>query len=724
MPALQIVDLNNAKTDVDHIADIANSEELTATDRLGRTKRTLAGIDAEAESRMDANDAEALSRMDVIDTAAETQRENIQDAADLVLAGAGYAVPVAYTSGLSMTLQTQTVTYDGAVYAPIQSELPFTTSGTFETAKFRLIQGVSGADLAAPTGSALVGFAASGAGAGSRTLEAKSREIVSLTDFHANGVSGAMVTGDGVTDCAGGYAAALATGAIVFEPPGTFLINSKIAIPSGAIMRGAGVEATTVRSGVIGDSLFYTTASAAGFIHMSDKTIDGNGLTGASGNGHAINFIDPTIDGGSHSPQFCTLERLYIRDFKGNDVVPGSASTFEACGIVQADGLQNVYRDVIVQNCGHGFYFYRAQNTKLINCAADSVMKAALIVYDCENVSAEKCDFVDAADGVPSTNYPVSFGSATVISYQNENFVLSDCKLKNTNGGCLIRSILSDGDVIEKCWLRADSLTDNVHKGIYAERSAGLRIIYNVFSPANSGFTLRKYQQIELYTTQTNEPWSATIAYNYFGDVPGMTIEYNIKVNGNATTRRFAGLKLTDNQFGWRNGSSSASVVEADILFENCVALVCEAGGNVHYAGTNVTRTVGVKRASTATLTNCKVGPSHFQASGGTITANYDGLVEAGTVSADKGDASVTLTVGVSEQTAVWNTALTTGRSVSLSTVGAYNGAKFRIVRTANSTGAFNLSVGTGPLKNLAAGQWCEVEFDGSAWVLTAFGSL
>lgn len=33
-------------------------------------------------------------------------------------------------------------------------------------------------------------------------------------------------------------------------------------------------------------------------------------------------------------------------------------------------------------------------------------------------------------------------------------------------------------------------------------------------------------------------------------------------------------------------------------------------------------------------------------------------------------------------------------------------------------------SLGTGPLKALAAGQWCEVDYDGSAWVLTAFGSL
>ena len=62
--------------------------------------------------------------------------------------------------------------------------------------------------------------------------------------------------------------------------------------------------------------------------------------------------------------------------------------------------------------------------------------------------------------------------------------------------------------------------------------------------------------------------------------------------------------------------------------------------------------------------------------------------------------------------------------AVTLATSTALNGSKFRIVRTANATGAFNLNVGTGPLKALTAGQWCDVEYNGSAWFLSAFGSL
>ncbi len=45
MAAVSITDLNNAKLDVDHMADLATSSELEATDRFGNTKKTWAGIE-------------------------------------------------------------------------------------------------------------------------------------------------------------------------------------------------------------------------------------------------------------------------------------------------------------------------------------------------------------------------------------------------------------------------------------------------------------------------------------------------------------------------------------------------------------------------------------------------------------------------------------------------------------------------------------------------------
>lgn len=64
------------------------------------------------------------------------------------LATLGYLPPVTYAAGIQLSLATQTVQYGADTYAAKLSSLPFTTSGVFETANFRLIQGVTGADLA------------------------------------------------------------------------------------------------------------------------------------------------------------------------------------------------------------------------------------------------------------------------------------------------------------------------------------------------------------------------------------------------------------------------------------------------------------------------------------------------------------------------------------------------------------------------------------------------
>jgi parallel beta-helix repeat protein len=108
--------------------------------------------------------------------------------------------------------------------------------------------------------------------------------------------------------------------------------------------------------------------------------------------------------------------------------------------------------------------------------------------------------------------------------------------------------------------------------------------------------------------------------------------------------------------------------------------------------------------------------PTNFAGASGTSTINV-----AQRISFDKGDASVTVTCLTDPDTTLYNTPLTANRTVTLSTIGAWNGAKFRTVRTANATGASTLTVGS---KALAAGQWVEHTFAAGTWVETAFGSL
>ena len=127
--------------------EVVSGSNATYTDRLGISRRTMAGIDA---------------------------------AADVVLGGLGYAPPVAYASGIALTLTTQTVEYSGEVYAPKLANLPFTTTTwATDSSKFRLIQGVAATDLAASGGASMIGYMPAGTGAVATDVEEKLRELES-----------------------------------------------------------------------------------------------------------------------------------------------------------------------------------------------------------------------------------------------------------------------------------------------------------------------------------------------------------------------------------------------------------------------------------------------------------------------------------------------------------------------------------------------------------------
>ncbi len=94
-------------------------------------------------------------------------------------------------------------------------------------------------------------------------------------------------------------------------------------------------------------------------------------------------------------------------------------------------------------------------------------------------------------------------------------------------------------------------------------------------------------------------------------------------------------------------------------------------------------------------------------------------------VTADVGDADVTLTNASSARIARYNTALTANRAVTLATANAKEGAKFWVVRGSGATGNFTLDVG-GLATLRAPGEYCMVAYDAgtAAWVLVQWGIL
>jgi len=99
------------------------------------------------------------------------------------------------------------------------------------------------------------------------------------------------------------------------------------------------------------------------------------------------------------------------------------------------------------------------------------------------------------------------------------------------------------------------------------------------------------------------------------------------------------------------------------------------------------------------------------------IALYYEGLDK---ISADRGDANVTLVSGTDVYTQRFATTLTSNRTVTLGT--GHLGLKYRVVRT--GLGSFTLDVGGLKTIPSATAAFVDVEHDGTAWRLTGYGTL
>ena len=252
-----------------NLDNFANGTASSYIDRLGVSRRSLAGIDS---------------------------------AADNVLNSIGYSVPVAYTSGISMTLTSQTVEYSGVIYAPLSSALPFTTSSWgIDEAKFRAIQ-VTDADL--------ITYTPAGTGAVPTTVQSKLREFVSVKDFGA--------VGDGVTDDTAAIQLAIDSGASgVFFPAGIYNVSKTSAFSADFPNNDQPCLFIKNKTGLklYGESgaKLITSKHAQGILELqlcSDVTIDGLEFQGAG------NY--PPLDGNTgRGEKGTTTEGYYTAGFWG-----------------------------------------------------------------------------------------------------------------------------------------------------------------------------------------------------------------------------------------------------------------------------------------------------------------------------------------------------------------------------------------------------------------------
>lgn len=185
------------------------------------------------------------------------------------------------------------------------------------------------------------------------------------------------------------------------------------------------------------------------------------------------------------------------------------------------------------------------------------------------------------------------------------------------------------------------------------------------------------------------------------------------------------------------DGAVSADTVPGRLVFHTSNSggtsterMRLDSSGNLQMGGANTVidaNRIHVHRSYTiATLPSAVTGGtiyvSDLGGGGGLMWSdgtNWRRLTEAGVATVNT-DANFTLTPLTSAPDQTHTGTLTANRTITLSTTNAYNGARFCVTRTGG--GAFTLSVGG--LKSLSQNQWAEVVYNGSAWVLSAYGTL
>lgn len=385
---------------------------------------------------------------------------------------------------------------------------PAVSAGTGSDAALRT-------DLAASGGAALVGFIQAGAGAGLRTMQAKERDIVSVLDFHANGVSGAMVDPTGVTESTLGIQAADVAGTDVYFPPGIYKCATSASLTIGSATagdkkwRGAGQNKSVLTAA--GANSIVKNDFACTNIVIEDLGFNGNGVAPT-----CITLGDAVSGVGG-----ITLDRVW-------------ASSATTINIELKHVSYTTIRDTYARYCeyaGAGQGISIGNGSTFINlegCQFLALGQALVILGGSSAIRLKGCDFYSSATANASASFLVIQDSNHVwldrCSFENL-MVFTDAlvKIKAPSGGGLYTSDVTFTD----CYCNGLPYANDLfylENGVYNIKFQGVRaitpnggkyILNNL--AAGSLVSADKCIALANYTDTAQTPWSVSNCSNAAG---------------------------------------------------------------------------------------------------------------------------------------------------------------------------------------------------------------
>jgi len=226
-------------------------------------------------------------------------------------------------------------------------------------------------------------------------------------------------------------------GGIIRVPAGVYKITTPVVFSSTTVgylaVKGDG-PCTKIVNNVTGNPsnpCFLIQAKSPYFV-FEDLQIYGNGLTGASGNGHAIAFINPDASGvagvTTFYPQSVILRNVFVQGHLGTGKDSAGSST-PACAVYIYGVTGHDHDSCIYYNNAIGVRVIRSEKIHFNSCTIDAngVGVNALYIDSCQNVTFDNGILNGAGIGGATDGCLFVVGSLQV----SNNIILSKSRAKN-----------------------------------------------------------------------------------------------------------------------------------------------------------------------------------------------------------------------------------------------------------------------------------------------------
>lgn len=375
-------------------------------------------------------------------------------------------------------------------------------------------------------------------------------------------------TTPGTTDMAPAIEAAVAVasakgGGTVELLATTYGIGSTVEISdavNGIHIRGAGQAATVLQNNITGAAApcAILIDAAANYFVLEGFELDGNNLTGASGNGNGICAVNPGV---VLAPQHVAIRDVTIRQHRGTGQDETGAS-IPATGFFGYKSAAFVWDHVFIFECAVGLRLHEMEDSQWFGGVIDDCDDTALWLQDSHAIGFFGGDFQNSGGGDATDGIAYGTDNESITFFGGE-FKNGDPYLVNLRGA----SNVNHNWTFEGVDFR--QLDDTMGDTAISVNNAAMNLTvassrFNFVNTMTSATGIEALQEAGGFSLS-----GLRVFGNSFKIGTGGTLAQAIHLN--VDTNRVTAPYFANNEIGWQDSTGSATAITDGILLEGRV---------------------------------------------------------------------------------------------------------------------------------------------------------